>query len=112
MSLSKSQILEAQDLDRKEVGVSEWGGTVFVRMLTGRQRDAFEAQQEKDPYTDLRARLAVATVCDEAGNLLFSEADIPALTNKNGKALDRVFAAAVKFNGIAPADIEELRKNS
>jgi hypothetical protein len=112
MSLSKSAILEAEDLPRREVHVPEWGGSVFIRMMTGSERDAFEERQIKAPYRDLRARLAAAVCCDEAGNLLFGENDLPALCKKSGRALDRVFSAASRHNGLTSADIEELKKNS
>jgi hypothetical protein len=110
--LTKARILEAQDLPLKEVPVPEWGGKVFVRMMTAGQRDAFEAEQTTNPHRDLRARLAVATVCDEAGELLFTAEDVPTLTKKSARALDRIFAAAARHNGITQADVDELRKNS
>ena len=56
----------------------EWGGKVWVRTMTGTQRDAFEKQQLKEPFQDVRARVAVACVCDSSGSLLFTDADIPA----------------------------------
>lgn len=111
--LTRSAILAAQDLPLKEVQVPEWGGAVYVRMMTAGERDAFEASQgQGNPHRDLRARLAVATVCDSCGSALFTAEDVPALTAKSGRALDRIFAAAAKHNGITAADVEDLRKNS
>ena len=43
MRLSRDDILKAEDLTTEEVDVPEWGGTVLVRGLTGRERDEFEA---------------------------------------------------------------------
>ena len=40
--LTREQILGSDDLKRQTVAVPEWGGDVFVRMLTGGERDAFE----------------------------------------------------------------------
>ena len=40
--LSRNAILNADDLPRKEVFVSEWNGSVFVRALTGAERDKRE----------------------------------------------------------------------
>jgi hypothetical protein len=110
--LTRYAILSADDRPLREVSVPEWGGSLFVRMMTAGERDAFEASQGTDPHRDLRARLAVATVCDGDGQLLFAAADVPALTAKSGRALDRIFAAAARHNGITAADVEELRKNS
>lgn len=112
-NLTRARILEADDRPMKEVVVPEWKGSVFVRMMSAGERDAFEASQGRgDPHRDLRARLAVATVCDAEGRALFTAEDVPALTAKSGRALDRIFAAAAKHNGITAADVEELRKNS
>lgn len=110
--LNKEQILQAKDARTERVEIPEWGGYVFVRMMSARQRDQFEAEQVSDPYKDIRARLAVHTVCDEQGEMLFTMADVEALSQKSAAALDRIFAAAVKLNRISKEDIDELEKNS
>ena len=38
MSLTRHAILEAPDIETREVPVPEWGGTVYLRALTGAQR--------------------------------------------------------------------------
>jgi hypothetical protein len=80
--------------------------------MTAGERDQFEAAHRRQPDRDIRARLAVATVCDDAGQLVFSETDIPALSGKSARALDRIFAMAARVNGISAEDVDELRKNS
>ena len=42
MRLSRDDILKAADNEPEEVDVPEWGGSVLVRGMTGRERDAFE----------------------------------------------------------------------
>ena len=37
--LTREQILGLSDLPREEVRIPEWGGVVFVRALTGSERD-------------------------------------------------------------------------
>lgn len=111
MSTLRDQILAADDLKVIAVDVPEWGCTVHVRTMSGGERDAFEERQQRDPFKDIRARLAVLTVCDEEGNLLFTDADIPALTKKSAAALDRIFAAATKLNKFSKEDLDELQKN-
>lgn len=110
--LNKDQILQAKDAKTEKVEVPEWGGFVYVRMMTARQRDQFEAEQISDPYKDVRARLAVHTVCDEQGEMLFQKQDVDALGQKSAAALDRIFSAAVKLNRITKEDVDELEKNS
>jgi hypothetical protein len=109
MSL-RDRILATEDLPRKSLPIPEWGLTVHVRTLTGRERDRFEGQQSRDPYGDVRARLAVLALVDDQGQPLFTEADVPALSAKSSRALDRIFAVAVRLNGISKADLEELGK--
>ena len=106
----RDQILQADDLPRKEVPIPEWRTKVWIRTLTAGERDRFEGAQTKDPYTNVRARLAVLCMIDESGSSLFTEADIPALSAKSSKALDRIFAASVRLNGISKADIDEMGK--
>jgi hypothetical protein len=111
MPLTRDQILKAEDLKREEVPVPEWGGSVFVRTMTGGERDRFEAAFVRDK-TDTRARLAAATICDEAGTLLFSATDIEALGRKSAAALERVFVVAMRLSKVGKADVDDLEKNS
>lgn len=108
MALTRDQILQFDDLKREEVNVPEWGpgATVFVRTMTGSERDRFEAAFLRD-RSDTRARLAVATVCDEQGKLLFTPADMPAISRKSSAALDRIFAVAMRLSRIGKEDVAE-----
>ena len=110
--LDRAAILGQTRLPIMEVEVPEWGGKVFIRVMTAGERDRFESKQRKDEFTNLRARTVAACVCDSSGNLLFTEADIPELTKLHAKALDRIFEKAIPFNGIGSDDIAELKKNS
>jgi hypothetical protein len=112
MDLSKEQIFAAGDITVKEVKVSEWGGVIHVRMMSGDERDAYEGSASQPGQKFIRARLVQMTACDAAGNLLFTPDDLPKISAKAGAALDRVFAAAARHNRITPADIEELKKGS
>lgn len=118
--LNRDAILGAEDIKTETVPVPEWGGEVLVKTLTGTERDAFELSTVKDgkdgkkkaDLTNLRAKLCARTICDEEGELLFTDSDIIELGKKSGAALDRVFAVAQKLSGIGEADLEEMVKNS
>lgn len=117
--LGRDQILSAQDLEKELVEVKEWGGAVYVRALTGTERDAFEAsmvdQRGKSRtinLKNLRARLCALTICDEEGNRLFSDADVEELGKKSAAALTRVFEVAQRLSGLSQEDVEELGKPS
>jgi hypothetical protein len=87
----RSQILAADDLPREAVAVPEWGGvTVWVRTLTGTERDRFETQ----------------------GARLFADGDAGALGKKSSKALDRLLEVAMRLSGIGAKQQEEAEKNS
>lgn len=105
--LGRDAILGAVDLAHVDVDVPEWGGVVRVRMLTGGERDAFEAgtvvrhgKKIDTNLVNIRARLAALCVVDEAGARVFSEADAEALGQKSAAALNRVFEAARQLNGL------------
>jgi len=123
MLLTREQILQANDLPRERVPVPEWGGELFVRTMTGSERDAFESESvifeskgrtapNMDALNQTRARLCARTICDEQGQRLFSDADVAALGAKSSAALDRVYEAASRLNKISTQDVEELAKNS
>jgi len=112
--LTRDQILAADDLRRVEVKVPEWGGAVFVQMMSGAARDEFEASIVVDGVpdtTNMRAKLAAATIVDDNGNLLFTAADVAALSRKSAAALDRVLSAAQKLNRIGDKELKELVGN-
>ena len=113
--LTREQILGADDLPRKRVEVPEWGGHVFVKTMTGGERDTWEVavtEGQKGGVRSIRAPMAALVIVDETGACLFSEQDVAALQEKSCAALDRVFEAADKLNHITGRDIEELAINS
>lgn len=119
--LDKAAILAIPDIVPILVEVPEWGGCVWVRGLTARERDAFEASMvevdkktgERRPRTgNLRARLVVMGLCDEAGNRVFSDDDIPALGRKSALGMERVFDTIRGLSGMTDADLSLLEGNS
>ena len=120
MSLTKNQILKSDDLPREEVEVPEWGGSVWVRSMSGTERDAFETSmmEEKDGKSkatnlrNIRARMAVLCCTDDKGERLFAHKDESAVGAKSASALDRIFSVAQKLNGMSNEDVEELAGNS
>jgi hypothetical protein len=115
MILSKEQILTADDNKTTTVDVPEWGGSVIISTMSGFARDQFEGslvgKNGGTNISNVRAKLAAATIVDEAGNLLFTDKDVAALGKKSSAALDRVFEASQKLNKISDGDVEELAKN-
>lgn len=110
--LTKEAILAADDLPRELVNVPEWGGDVFVRTMTGTDRDAFEASLigKEGRMENVRARLVSLALCNEAGERMFDDAEIAALGKKSARALDRVFNVAQRLNGIGTEQVEAAKK--
>ena len=112
MSLTKEQILKAEDVKTQTVDVPEWGGQVIIRMLTGKERDAFEGaivrgrkDAKGEPQVDMdniRARLCVAVIVDDKGKQLFGLHEIGVLGQKSGAALDRVFSVDTLISPHSP----------
>jgi len=117
--LTKDQILNVKDYQIEEVEVPEWGGSVFVRGLTGAERDEYEASMvqfqgskiKSMEIRNIRARMAAYAICDADGNRVFSSSDVLALSKKSAAALDRIMTVAARLSGMTAEDQESLRKN-
>ena len=116
--LTRQEILSIRDIRTEIVFVPEWGGSVKIKAMTGKERDAWETalfqidgKDVKMNKENLRAKLVALTVVDEAGQRLFTEADVEALGSKSASALDRIYQASQKLSGLAPDDIKEMEKN-
>ncbi len=113
--LTREAILEAQDIEIERVDVPEWGGHLFVKGMSGIERDTFEAsiveqrgKSAKVNMANIRAKLAAQSICDKDGKRLFTQKDVTALGKKSALALQRVFDVAQVLSGITADDVEEL----
>src|SRR5215469_7289904 len=122
LHLSRDDILKAEDAAIEEVdlsGLPGYSGSVLVRGMTGRERDAFETSMLERGHggrmvpntANTRAKLAVRCVVDEDGNRLFTDADATALGEKNGAAIDRIFAVAARLSGMGDDQRDEVARD-
>jgi hypothetical protein len=123
--LTREDLLKKDNLEVVEVDLGD-NVVVFVRQMTGHERDAFEQSlltKKRDnkgnvvaieqATEDFRAKLAVQTVCDENGNLLLKRDDYLRLSmNISAAKLEKIINIAQSINGIGDKDREELVKNS
>jgi hypothetical protein len=116
--LTRDAILAADTLKTEDVPVPEWGGSVLVRELRGRERDEWEAslavqrgRQMVPDVANMRAKLVARTVVGEDGEPVFTQQDVNALGELSAAALDRVFEVASKLSGLN-ADAVETGKAS
>ena len=114
-ALKRDDILNVKDIVIEMIPVPEWGGDVYVKGMSGIERDAFEAaivetrgKKTKVNMSNVRAKLAAQTICDENGERLFTDADIKELGKKSASALQRVFEVAQRLSGIGDDAVKEL----
>lgn len=115
--LTAEEILAATDSKLEYVDVPEWGGRVGVKVMSGTERDAYEAAayrlREGNPadkasfFQHARARLVAATACNEKGELLFTMRQLVALGAKSANALDIVFEKAQRLNKLGAEDVKD-----
>lgn len=120
--LDRNALLAKEKLDVVKVDLGK-GDFVFVRQMTGRERDRFEQSLIKENKSveggyeksleDFRAKLAVCTVCNETGTLVLNANDFATLSqNMSAARLEKIINVAQKINKISEEDKESLVKNS
>lgn len=112
--LSRDDILATPGVGRELVDVPEWGGAVYVRGLTVRERNQYvEACHEAGRRRpDWMEQLVARCVCkdDTSREPMFTPADADAISEKSPAVLDRLFKAAARLSGLE-IDPEEAAKN-
>ena len=112
--LTRDAILKADDLKKELVKVPEWGGEIYISLMTGASRDAWEQSLTSSKAVNLaniRARLVAFTAVDENGVRLFSNDDAELLGQKSASALERCVKVAQKLNRLTESELEDLSKN-
>ncbi len=124
-TLSRADLLQKDELEKVEVDLGK-DQIIYVRQMTGRERDSFEQSLRREvkdtkgvitgfdvALNDFRAKLAVSTVCDEEGKLIFLKDDYSLLSqNMSAAKLEKIVNVAQKLNAISEEDKEALVKNS
>ena len=111
MSLTKEQILAADDSGLLKIAVPEWGGDVYIRVMTVGERDAYENEWQRKKDTgvdDFRTKFLVRCLVDEKGNRLFDNGDVAKLAAKSAKVMNRVWMAAMEHNNLSDESVEKL----
>lgn len=118
-ALKLEDVLTADDCTVNSVNCPEWGGSVFLKTLSGSARDRIDAtfmghDNDPDKLDGMRATVVALSWCDENGSgEHVTRDDIETLSEKSGAALDRCYDVCVKLSGLGgAADIEGEIKNS
>ena len=112
--LKFDDIVKADDTKRELVEVPEWDGSVYVKAMTGIERDKFEnyVTKKKKNVEGVMAYLCAIAMCDEDGKPIVTLNQVNDLNKKSVSALTRVFEAASRLNSLTDKDVEDLAKNS
>jgi len=114
VALTAEQILAADDLGLLEVKVKEWGGSVFIRVMSVGELDAYQKEwigKRETGVDNFRAKFLARCLCDEKGQRLFSDEQVEDLARKSAKVVGKLFDKAASHNAITDKDVEELAKN-
>lgn len=123
--LTRDALLQKDDLKKEKVELTK--GFVYVREMTAAEKNNFEMSMLKQVRTgnvknpvsyetsldNYRTKLAICTVCDEEGNLLFTMKDVSLLAQSiSASNLEKIVDKASEINAITKEDREEILKNS
>jgi hypothetical protein len=112
MPLDKKSILAADDVRKEKVHVPEWKGDVFLRVLTGTDRDRFEESYADQKMKAFRIRFLLLALCDEDGERLFSDEEADILGRKSSVVINRLFEAGWKLNAFTQEAVDALGEGS
>jgi hypothetical protein len=112
MALDRKSILAADDVRKEKIAVPEWGGDVFLRVLTGTDRDRFEESYADQKMKAFRIRFLLLALCDEDGERLFSDDEADILGKKSSVVINRLFEAGWKLNAFTQEAVDALGEDS
>ena len=77
--LTKENIFKTEDVEKEWINISEWAGGLYVKVMSGEERDAFETAMFKTNdmnnftrnFDNMRARLIAFTAIDKNGKQIF-----------------------------------------
>lgn len=102
--LTREQILGRRP-ERKVVEVPEWGDSVLIQAMSAGAAQAITAEQGM-------VDMVIASVITEDGKPMFSPEDRESLLQLPFIGLKRITDAAIAFNRMSDAAVEEATKNS
>ncbi len=121
--ITKADIFKIKPVSHIETveGTDEFKGVQFgVRVMTAGMREEYELSMfefEEKPdggmktvplRKDSKLKLLIKTICDpDTGELLFDDADLETLREYSGNAIQTLFDAATKVNGLGRKETAE-----
>lgn len=124
--LTREQFLSRKPRTIERVELPELKDHVFVRSLSGTERDAWEnanlvrnrgtGKRRNEVSFDIRvenskSHLICISMCDESGNRLLQDDDIVAIGEQPSIILNRIADVCMRISGISQQDLEDTVKN-
>ena len=125
--LTAAEVFAVNDITTREVAVPEWGGTVLVRALSGKEGDEYQEsvmvlkrtgrkgrgpKQMEPRLKGAKVRLVRLSCVNDDGTPMFTKEQEPQLLDKSQVALNRVFDVAAELSGLDEEAMDELLGNS
>lgn len=107
MSLTREQILAARNRDDRRpvrVSVPEWGGDVYLRVLT--VADQVALSEDVKP-AEMPVQVLLHCLVDESGTRILEDDDAADLAQEDFPLVLRLFAEAARLNGLTSKELEE-----
>lgn len=114
MSTLRDQLLALAQQDAHKEAVKVPGlGEVYVKIMSGAEAMAYSMEGDglQDQPGMLSASLLVHTLCDADGSLLFTQADMPALSALPFPVYQSLVKTAQRLNAL-DITLEDVEKNS
>lgn len=94
------------DLPQQTVEIPEWGASIIVRGMTGKdQSTLFRAAQKKGgsgvEEETFAARLVAASLVDKDGNRLLEDNEYEKVLSWPGPVLNKISLVAMQLNGLS-----------
>lgn len=116
--LGASDFFTPVELDIELVQIPEMKGVIYVRAITGEERDRFEeslvvgkGRKAQQSIVNMRAKLICLAACDAEGNSIFAPDAYKKIGKQPAIILERIFSVAARLAGFSTEDIEEMEKN-
>jgi hypothetical protein len=124
--ITRENFLSRKPRKIEKVEIEELNDHVFVRSLSGAERDAWEdanlvrergtGKRRNEVRFDVRvqnskAHLITISLCDESGNRLLTDDDVQAVGDQPSTIVNKIADVCMRISGITQEDLEDNVKN-
>lgn len=117
-SLTADQIKAANDAKAcaKERPIPEWGGSVYIKSWTGRERTEFwkwiqDVKETKMPDIELWAVVCTKGLVSNTGEMIFNGDGVSILMDRNAPLVKQLADEILEYNGLDGGARERAEKN-